>query len=97
MVYEHGEIAVREGAEDEFAEMFWQHVPAVFEQAEGFVSIELHRCVERPSVFLLRVGWETVEAHTVGFRGSPLFTQWRELATPYFAEPPRVEHYRPTG
>lgn len=96
MIYEQAHIPIREGAEDEFIEMFWRDVPAIFGAAEGFVSIELHRCVERPSVLLLRVGWESVEAHTEQFRNSPLFTQWRELASPYFAEPPSVEHFIPT-
>jgi hypothetical protein len=32
-----------------------------------------------------------------GFRGSELFPQWRAIVGPFFAEPPRVEHYHLVG
>ena len=95
MVFEQALMTIREGVEDEFAEGFGTIAAPIFAQAEGFVSVELQRCEERPSVFLLRVGWESVEAHTERFRGSELFTQWRAFANPYFAEPPSVEHFAP--
>jgi len=34
-----------------------------------------------------------VEDHTVGFRESELFVQWRALIGPFFANPPEVEHW----
>jgi hypothetical protein len=37
--------------------------------------------------------WETLEDHTVAFRGGPLFTQWRAIVGPYFVQPPVVEHF----
>jgi hypothetical protein len=38
------------------------------------------------------VKWETLENHTVDFRGSENFAEWRALVGPYFASPPEVEH-----
>jgi hypothetical protein len=38
------------------------------------------------------VKWETLENHTVDFRGSENFTEWRGLVGQYFAAPPEVEH-----
>lgn len=32
----------------------------------------------------LRVGWESVEAHMVGFRESDGLQAWRALASPFF-------------
>ncbi len=93
MIHEHALLSITPGREAEFEQMFAASVPQVFAQSPGFVSIELHRSAERPSVFLLRVGWESVEAHTVEFRESPLFAEWRALAGPFFAEPPSVEHF----
>ncbi len=61
----------------------------------GFRWMELHHGVERPGVYLLLVGWDTLEAHLVGFRGSDRFGRWRELIGPYFASPPDVEHFTP--
>ena len=35
----------------------------------------------------------TLEDHTVGFRGSPAFAQWRAIVGPFFAAAPQVEHF----
>ena len=49
--------------------------------------------MEQPSHYLLLVTWETLEAHTVGFRGSPAYEQW-SAALHHFYDPfPEVEHY----
>ena len=59
----------------------------------GYKGHELRRCLETQGRYLLLVQWETLEAHTVGFRQSPAFTKWREIIGGFFAEAPRVEHY----
>ncbi len=41
--------------------------------------------------------WDTVENHTVDFRGSPAFQDWRAIVGPYFASPPVVEHFTLLG
>ena len=64
------------------------------ERAAGFVEFEAHGwCVERPSVYLFTIRWETLEHHTEGFRGSDLFTRWRALIGPHFDGAPQVEHF----
>lgn len=63
-----------------------------FLAARGCHGLSLHRVVETPDIYRLVVEWETVEDHTVTFRGSEGFQQWRALASPFFAEPPRVTH-----
>jgi hypothetical protein len=42
---------------------------------------------------MLSLEWETLEHHTVGFRGGPLFPEWRSHIGPFFAEAPQVEHW----
>ena len=49
--------------------------------------------IESPERYLLMIYWETLEDHTIGFRQSPLFTQWRAIVGPFFAQPPVVEHF----
>jgi heme-degrading monooxygenase HmoA len=39
------------------------------------------------------VQWETLEAHTVGFRGSEQYQEWRKLLHPFYDPFPTVEHY----
>jgi heme-degrading monooxygenase HmoA len=66
----------------------------VISASPGFVSHQLHRCIETDGRYLLLVQWLTVEHHMVGFRGSPLFQRWRALLGPFFATAPAVEHYQ---
>ena len=46
-----------------------------------------------PGRYVLLVDWDSVEAHTVGFRESAAFAEWRALIGPFFAKPPCVEHF----
>jgi heme-degrading monooxygenase HmoA len=96
VVVEHAELTVEAGREQEFEEAFGK-AREVLAEAEGFRWAELLRGAERPRTFLLLVGWESVEAHLVGFRKSPRFQRWRALVGPFFAEPPAVEHFHELG
>ena len=57
------------------------------------MSLTLSRCQERPSSFLLLVEWATLEDHTVGFRGSQEYEQWRALLHDFYDPFPVVEHF----
>lgn len=93
MIIEHAEILVAEADAEKF-EAAYAQAKELLAQTEGFVWARMHRGVERPESYLLLVGWETLEAHTVDFRESERFPRWRALIGPYFAADPRVEHYR---
>ncbi len=62
-------------------------------QAKGYITHELQKCLEQEHKFLLMVQWETLENHTVDFRTSDLFEQWRTIIHPYFEPKPIVEHF----
>lgn len=65
-----------------------------FRSAEGCLGMSLERVIEDPARYRLVVHWETLEHHTVLFRGSPHFAAWRALAGPFFVAPPVVDHAR---
>jgi heme-degrading monooxygenase HmoA len=92
VILESAAISVEPGREEEFLEALEQ-AKQVLATAHGWRDIQVHRGIERPSVFLLAITWETLEDHTEGFRGGELFGQWRALIGPFFAEPPQVEHW----
>ncbi len=94
MVLEHALITVRPGTADDFEDAL-RRARSVIATSPGFVSLELHRGVETPDRYLLLVEWETLEDHTVGFRQSDAFTEWRSLIGPYFDSPPLVDHCVP--
>jgi hypothetical protein len=45
-----------------------------------------------PARYQLVVRWETVEHHTVKFRGSEGLLAWRSLVAPFFVATPVVIH-----
>nr|WP_295463728.1 antibiotic biosynthesis monooxygenase family protein [Mesorhizobium sp.] len=92
MIIEVATIRVKHGLEAEFEAAVGKAVD-VFRRAEGCLGLVLTRCVEDQSHFDVVIRWKTLENHTVGFRNSPLFAEWRALVGPYFAEPPSVKHY----
>jgi heme-degrading monooxygenase HmoA len=92
MIIETATISVVPGKEEEFL-VALEQAKEVLARAQGWQVIHVHRGIERPSTFMLAIGWETLEDHTVGFRGGDLFPQWRSIIGPFFAEPPQVEHW----
>jgi heme-degrading monooxygenase HmoA len=94
MVTEHAFIAVLPGAESDFESVLPEAL-AVLSAAPGCSSVRILRGVERPSTFLLLVEWESLAAHTEGFRSSEAFTRWRALIGPYLDGQPEVEHFSP--
>ena len=93
MILEVAQIDVKPGMEDEFEAGVSKAVP-IFRRAKGCKGMELMRSIEHPSRYRLVVKWETVENHTVDFRGSADFQEWRKLVGHCFAQAPQVEHVR---
>jgi heme-degrading monooxygenase HmoA len=94
MVLEHALLDVRPGEEERF-EVAFSEAKAIIAASAGFVSLRLGRCVERPSTYLLLVTWDSLEAHTEGFRRSPGFERWRTLLHHFYEPMPTVEHFTP--
>jgi heme-degrading monooxygenase HmoA len=59
----------------------------------GYRSHQLQRCLEKQNRYILLVHWETLEAHTVGFRGSEQYQEWKRLLHHFYDPFPIVEHY----
>ena len=91
MVLEIAQIDVKPGLEAEFEAGLAKAVP-IFRRAQGCNGMELQRSVEKPNRYRLFVRWETLENHTVDFRGSPDFQGWRKLVGHCFERAPEVEH-----
>ena len=96
MILEHALITIRPDTHEKF-EAALTKARAVISSAPGFGSLRLHRGVESPDRYLLLVEWATLEDHTVGFRESPAFAEWRSLIGPFFDSQPEVDHYGPVA
>ncbi|HEY8053079.1 MAG: antibiotic biosynthesis monooxygenase family protein [Steroidobacterales bacterium] len=94
MILELAMITVRPSTEGEFERVFPTAVKAV-SASPGYISHELRRSIETPNRYALTIRWRTLEDHTVGFRESPAFGEWRAQLAPFLAGPPVVEHFQP--
>jgi heme-degrading monooxygenase HmoA len=68
----------------------------LFKRAKGCSGMTLQRSHEKPQRYRLFVEWGTLENHTVDFRESADFQEWRKLVGHCFAAPPDVEHVTET-
>jgi heme-degrading monooxygenase HmoA len=59
----------------------------------GYVSHQLRKCLEKQNRYILLVHWEKLEDHTVGFRGSEQYQEWKKLLHHFYDPFPTVEHY----
>lgn len=93
MVLEHALLNVIPGMEEEFEKNF-SIAREIIASSPGFISLELQRGIENPNTYLLLVQWETLEDHTIGFRESQLYQEWRKLLHHFYEPIPTVEHFK---
>jgi heme-degrading monooxygenase HmoA len=93
VIVEIADIRVRPEDKDAFSDAIRRAATTVLAKAGGYRRHAILACQETPGRFILHVEWETLEAHTVGFRQSPAFADWRAIIGPFFVQPPHVEHF----
>ena len=97
MILEVAMLDVIPGQEEAFEAAF-DEARHIIAGMPGHVSHELQRCLEQRHRYVLLVRWETLEDHSVGFRGSPEYQRWRALLHHFYDPFPVVEHFeRVTG
>jgi heme-degrading monooxygenase HmoA len=93
MILELADIRIHPGQATAFNEAIAKGLREVISQAKGFQGFTVNQGIENPERFVLQIFWDTLEDHTVGFRQSPAFAQWRTIVGPFFVAPPLVEHF----
>ena len=93
MILELATIDIKQGTNTAF-ENNLEKAQSVISQSKGYISHQFHKCVEQDNRYILLIKWQTVEAHTIGFRESELFKEWRALIGPFFDTPQKVQHYK---
>lgn len=92
VILEHALLHVLPGRADEFEAAFAEARPLI-SASPGCRSVRLSRSIETPDDFLLLVEWDSVEAHTAGFRGSAAYGRWKALLHRFYDPFPVVEHF----
>ena len=94
MILEQATLNIKAGSESAFEAAF-DRARTIIASMKGFSGLELQRCLEVRNRYLLLVRWDNLEDHTVGFRGSPQYQEWRKLLHHFYDPFPTVEHYEP--
>lgn len=97
MILELADIRIHPGQQAAFDEAIQRGLNTVISQARGFRGWKVNKGIESPERYVLQIFWDTLEDHTVHFRGGPLFPAWRAIVGPFFAAPPVVEHFTLLG
>ncbi|MGM0923985.1 MAG: antibiotic biosynthesis monooxygenase family protein [Bacillota bacterium] len=92
MILEAVMLQVKDGMEAEYEEAFIR-ASEIISSMKGYVSHELQRCMEAKGKYLLLVQWETLEDHTVGFRQSNEYQEWKKQLQHFYDPFPTVEHF----
>ncbi|NQW94645.1 MAG: antibiotic biosynthesis monooxygenase [Polaromonas sp.] len=93
MVLELADIRIHPGQQAAFDEAIQRGVNEVISNAKGFQGYKVNKGIESPERYILQIFWETLENHTVDFRQSSAFDEWRTIVSSFFAAPPSVEHF----
>lgn len=93
MILELADIRIHPGQQAAFDEAIQRGIREVISKAKGFQGFKVNKGIESPERYILQIFWDTLENHTVDFRQSPAFADWRTIVGPFFAGPPTVEHF----
>ena len=92
MILEVAVLNVKPGQAADFEAAF-SGAQRIIANMPGYISHQLQHCIEHSSQYLLLVNWQTLEDHTIGFRGSEEYQAWRSLLHHFYDPFPEVEHY----
>lgn len=93
MILELADIRIQPGQQAEFDLAIARGVDEVISKAKGFHGYKINKGIESPERYVLMIFWETLENHTIDFRESAAFQEWRAIVGPFFAAAPVVEHF----
>ena len=92
MILEVAILNVKKGQENQF-EIDFVIAGQFISSIKGYIKHSLRKCLEENNKYILLVDWENLEDHTVGFRESSEYLEWKNILHHYYDPFPTVEHY----
>jgi heme-degrading monooxygenase HmoA len=92
MILEVAILDVIPGKTSEFEASF-EEAQEIISTIKGWLGHQLQVCLEVPNRYILLVRWEKLEDHTIGFRQSAAYLEWKQLLHHYYSPFSVVEHY----
>ena len=96
MILEIAQLQIEPGETAGFEAAF-SKAGHIISAMNGYLGHELQRCMENDHHYMLLVRWQTLEDHTVGFRQSVQYQEWRKLLHHFYDPFPTVLHYTIAG
>lgn len=93
MITEIALLKIVQGRTAEFKIAFQKAEP-IINSMKGYLGHNIEQCLEDDHKFLLLVKWQKLEDHTVGFRQSEEYKEWKKLLHHFYDPFPIVEHYQ---
>ena len=93
MILEAVLLNIKNGLDNDFESSFTK-ASKIISSVNCYLSHELHKCLKVEGKYLLLIKWETLAAHTVGFRSSPEYQEWKKLLHHFYEPFPTVEHFK---
>ena len=92
MIIEHAILDVEPSEQEEYEATLLKALPFI-RATPGFIKLEVRPCLEKAGRYLLLVEWRELEDHTLGFRNSDRYEEWRRLLHRFYDPFPVVEHF----
>ncbi|MDG0812519.1 antibiotic biosynthesis monooxygenase family protein [Cohnella rhizosphaerae] len=92
MILQSSTLSVKSGMASEFESSF-RKAQKLLAGTRGYISHELHKCVEREGRYMLLVRWQSIGDHVVGFMGSPAQGEWQAALNEFYEREPESDHY----
>jgi len=92
MILELAILKINHGQQNEF-ELAFGKVQFILSAMPGYISHQLQRCLETPGKYVLLVYWQRLEDHTIGFRQSASYQEWKRLLHHFYDPFPTVEYF----
>lgn len=93
MVLEIAMLQIKESKIDTFEEDF-RMASKYIASIPGYLRHSLHKCLEDDCKYMLQVQWQKLEDHTIGFRQSEVYQEWKRVLHHYYDPFPIVEHFQ---
>jgi len=92
MILELAILHIIPGNNIQFEKAFHQ-AQSIISSMPGYISHELHRCLDEEGKYILLVHWQSIKDHTEGFRKSQEYQEWKRILHHFYNPFPTVEHY----
>jgi hemoglobin len=96
MIIEYIRYTVENSERGEELQEAYSRAAKQLDGATECLSYELSVCAEDPNSWVLRIEWDSTEAHLQGFRKGPHFPPFLDAIRDFMKEITEMRHYRVT-